>query len=511
MSAGAPGANDPHFRAMVERCGFGVWNVGAGGATLYVNPAMCAMLEVDSQHDLEGRAQASFFSPEDLARITAAERAGMGTVHVGIRGARGARRHTICVVSPVGEGASVPQGSALRTFADVTDLQREEERSQRAEKLEAIGRLAGGIAHDFNNLLLVVYTCCGLLDRLIPEGQPARTYVRQIEAAVKRGADLTRQVLTFSRQDVAAPTSVDVNEVVKSLIAMLNRVIPDDIEVRANVDRSLWPVFVNRGRLEQVLMNLALNARDAMPNGGKLVISTANLEVAGEQARNLDVAPGEYVLIAVADTGHGMDEETRAKAFEPFFTTKASKGTGLGLATSFGIVRQAGGAITADTTPGHGATFSVWLPVARAHGREEESLEPPRSSRTAVETVLLVDDEEAIRKPLAEFLRLHGFKVLEAHNGVSAMEHAEKYEGPIEVLVTDVVMPRMGGKTLADALRARRPEMRVLFLSGHSESTIARRGQAESGAAVLQKPFPPLALVSRIHELVTGAALKAGP
>ena len=496
MPLGSP--TESRFRALVDGCPLGVWNLGSNGQTVYVNDALRALLELDAEADLAAADLTRFFSEGDLARLAVLR---AGTVRVGLRGARGTKRQVLCAVSEVVDGSAAP--GTLRTFVDVTDLWREHERSQRAEKLEAIGRLAGGIAHDFNNLLMVVYTCAGLLDRHLPPGPVARSYLEQIESAVKRGAELTRQVLAFAKQDTASPTSVDVNEVVRSLVQMLARVIGDQIEVRANADRSLHPVLANRGQLEQVLMNLALNARDAMPTGGKLVISTANVELSGEDARELDVPPGDYVLMAVSDTGHGMDADTKGRVFEPFFTTKAG-GTGLGLATSFGIVRQSGGAITVESAPGTGSSFSVWLPVFRGPHAEPPPVYAPRAPRVGKETVLLVDDEEAIRRPLAEFLRLHGFTVLEAKNGVEALEHAERHEGAIHALVTDVVMPKMGGRPLADALRAARPDLRVLYLSGHSDSTIGRRGALEPGVAVLQKPFPPAALVSRIHDVIAG-------
>jgi CheY-like chemotaxis protein len=243
-----------------------------------------------------------------------------------------------------------------------------------------------------------------------------------------------------------------------------------------------------------------------MPRGGKLVVSTANVLLDVDASRQLDVPAGAYVLIAVTDTGFGMDDETRGRVFEPFFTTKAGKGTGLGLATAFGIVRESGGAIAVESAPSKGTTFRIWMPFAKEQVPEPRITEHPPVSRRGTETILLVDDEEGVRAPLAEFLRLHGFVVLEARNGLDAMEHARRYRGEIHVLVTDVVMPRMGGKSLADALLTLRPTMRVLFLSGYSESTILRRGHLDSGVVLLQKPFPPEALVARIQELIGAPA-----
>jgi signal transduction histidine kinase len=496
---------EQRYRAIVDRCGFGVWEIADDGTTLFVNPPMCRMLEVDGVAELKGRDPSAFLS-NGLARMVAAQADAGGCAEVEIVGLRGGRRHTIGFASPPEPSGNAPTRSTIFAFADVTALRRVQERSLQAQKLEAVGRLAGGVAHDFNNLLTIIYACCGILGRRLADDDPGRPQVAQIEAAVKRGSDLTRQVLSFARQDAVQPTAVDVNEVVKKMIGMLRHVIGDDIELRANADRSLRPVRADRGQLEQVLMNLALNARDAMPRGGKLVISTANVELDAREAVELDVDPGRYVLLAVADTGHGMDEETRARVFEPFFTTKEGKGSGLGLATAFGIARQSGGAITVDSAPGRGATFRVWLPVATSERPAPASLSPPRMTLRGTQTVLLVDDEEMIRSSLAEFLRMHGFTVLEARSGADALEQSKRYAGEIDLLVTDVVMPRMGGKTLAETLAALRPSIKVLYLTGHSESTIIRRGHIDAGVALLQKPFPPEALVSRILELVTPEA-----
>ncbi len=478
------------YEAAVERGGFGVWEIGDDRQTIYANAAMRALLEVERLADLVGHDPGIFFADYDPTRESP-----RGAVYVELRGARGGRRYVTAVASRV-EGAA----SSVWTFADVTDMRRAQERAQQAQRLEAIGRLAGGIAHDFNNLLTVIYTCCALLDRRLRNDDPLRAYVEQIDAAAKRGGDLTRQVLSFARDRAIEPRIVDLNDTLGKMTVLLRRLIGDDVELRANVDRSLRPVRADRSQLEQVIMNLALNARDAMPEGGKIVVSTTNVELEGPQAHDLDLAPGDYVLLAISDTGVGMDEATRARVFEPFFTTKAGKGTGLGLATSFGIVRQSGGAIAVESTPGRGATVRVWFPAAAEAG-EEPSDPPPSAARRGTETVLLVDDDDAVREPLAEFLRLYGFTVLEARNGLTALEHAKGHTGAIDVLVTDVLMPRMGGRSLADALVALRPTLKVLYLSGHSDSTIHRRGQLAPGVAVLQKPFPPEALVSRIHEL----------
>jgi signal transduction histidine kinase len=483
------------YGAVVENGGFGVWEIRDDRGTSFVNAAMCDLLEIDGPGDLVGRDPGTFFAGPDPTAAPGT----FAPVQVEIVGRRGGHRHAIA------SGAAARDGHRAWVFADVTEMRRVQERAQQAQKLEAIGRLASGIAHDFNNLLTVVYTCCGLLARRLAGDSSNRGYVEQIEAAARRGGDLTRQVLSFARDGSIAPSSVDVNDLVTKMTGLLRRVIGDDIELRANVDRSLHPVRADRTQLEQVLMNLALNARDAMPSGGKLVISTTNVEIEAAQAGELDVAPGDYVLLAVSDTGVGMDDETRAHVFEPFFTTKGGKGTGLGLATSFGIVRQTGGAIAIESAPNQGAIVRVWLPASKVSVSDAPHEGQHSAARPGTETVLLVDDDDAMRGALAEFLRIYGFTVVEARNGPDALAHAREHPGEIHVLVTDVVMPRMGGKTLAETLVALRPKMRVLYLTGHSESTVHRRGQVEAGAVVLQKPFPPEALVSRVHELLRSA------
>ena len=478
------------YGAIVEHGAFGVWEIGDDRRTLYLNAAMRALLELDVSADLAGADPGSFFVDRDPTRGSVPE----GGAYVELRGAQGGRRFVIAVVARTPDGAS-----SVWSFADVTEMRRAEHSAEQAQKLEAIGRLAGGIAHDFNNLLTIVYTCCALLLQRLREGEPLRAYVEQIDGAAKRGGALTRHLLSFARDRTSERRIVDLNHVLEEMAALLKRLIGDDVELRSNFEPSLRRIRVDRSQLEQVIMNLFLNARDAMPRGGKLVVSTTNVELDAAQAKDLDLPPGDHVLLAVSDTGIGMDDAIRERAFEPFFTTKEDKGTGLGLATSFGIVRQSGGAITIHSTPARGTTVRVWLPAAE--GTEDAAAPPPSAARRGTETIMLVDDDDAVREPLAEFLRLYGFTVLEARRGLEAIEQAKNHPAPIDVLVTDVVMPRMGGKSLAESIVQMRPGIKVLYLSGHSESTIHRRGQLPPGVAVLQKPFPPEALVSRIHEI----------
>jgi PAS domain S-box-containing protein len=495
--------SEQRYRTLAENSAVGIWHLTHDGRTLYANPAMCAMLEVDRTDDLAERPYTSFFSAESLARMDAEPT--NAPAEAEIVGLRGGRRDVVCW------GASLcnsngERTSSIRTFTDVTELRELQGQFHQAQKMEAIGRLAGGVAHDFNNLLTVVLTCCGLLQRRLPDGDPGRKQVDHIESAVKRGSALTRQILAFARQQILEPMVLDMNDVVSRIETLLRHLIGEDIELHAQLARSPWRIKADRGQIEQILMNLAVNARDAMPRGGKLTITTSNVELDDLRAHHVGVTPGRYALLTVSDTGCGMDAATRARIFEPFFTTKeVGKGTGLGLATVFGIVRQSRGAVQVDSAPGRGASFRVYLPAVE----HEAALQAPSEAAPAVaaghQTVLLVDDEDSIRGPLAEFLRMHGFTILEARNGKEAIACSDAFAGPIDILVTDVVMPKMGGKSLAEHLSPRRPGIRVLYLSGYAENTIVRRGHLDAGAALLQKPFAPEALVSRIHELLAGS------
>jgi PAS domain S-box-containing protein len=503
--------SEQRYRTLAESSAVGIWHTAADGRTLYVNPAMCSMLEIDKPEELEQKTYRSFFSPASLEQMdqeqAAAPSRSSWSSEVEIIGMRGGRRDVVCLAAPL-FNADHQLTSSIRTFTDVTDMRRLQVQFHQAQKMEAVGRLAGGIAHDFNNLLTTVLTCCGLLQRRLPEGDPGRQHVDHIEKAVKRGSALTRQVLAFARQQILEPTVLDLNDVVVKIETLLRHLIGEDIELKAQLDPRLLRIKCDRGQIEQILMNLAVNARDAMPRGGHLTITTTNAVLDEHSAkRALGIAPGSYVCLTVTDTGCGMDETTRARIFEPFFTTKETgKGTGLGLSTVFGIVQQSRGGVVVDSAPGKGATFRVYFPTVTGESEEQPAPDEKRPKmRPGKETILLVDDEDSIRIPLAEFLRLNGYTVLEARNGQEAMTRGEMHEGFIHVLVTDVVMPKMGGKSLAERLTPRHPRMKVLYLSGYAEATIVRRGHLDAGAKLLQKPFAPETLVNRIHELLADA------
>jgi PAS domain S-box-containing protein len=386
---------------------------------------------------------------------------------------------------------------------DVTERRRLEEQFQQSQKMEAIGRLAGGIAHDFNNLLTVINGYGEVLAAGLPAGHPTRKSVGAIVAAGLRAAGLTRQLLTFSRKAIVEPKVLDLTALVADLHNMLGRVIGEDVRLVLATQPALGAVKADPGQLEQVLMNLVVNARDAMPTGGQLTIELRSFELDDNYARvHPTVRTGPYVLLAVADTGTGMDEATRARVFEPFFTTKGEKGTGLGLATVFGIVQQAGGHIDVYSEPGHGTTFKVYLPRIAAAADQSVVGVAPSEMPAGTETVLLVEDEDGVRALTRHVLAECGYLVLEARDGVDAMRMAARHEGPIDLLITDVVMPRLGGRATAVRLRADRPSLRVLYVSGYTDDAVVRHGILEAEVHFLQKPFTPLALAVKVRQVL---------
>jgi PAS domain S-box-containing protein len=388
---------------------------------------------------------------------------------------------------------------------DVTERKELEEQLRQAQKIEAVGKLAGGIAHDFNNLLTIINGYGDLTLRRLHEEDPLRVNVEEMRKAGERAAGLTRQLLAFSRKQVLQPKVLDLNGVVTEMEKMLRRLIGEDIELRVALGPGLGSIKADPGQIEQVLLNLAVNARDAMPRGGKLTVSTENVYLdEGYAARHVAVVPGQYVMLAVSDTGTGMDEQTRARIFEPFFTTKEQgKGTGLGLSTIYGIVKQSGGYIWVDSAPGEGATFRIYLP----HATEELEGEPVDAAAVSLPeprgaTVLLAEDEGALRAIVERILTKRGYRVLAASGGAEALALAERHDGPIDLLVTDVVMPLMSGQELAHRLVRRRGDVPVLFLTGYSMEAVANHGVLRPGSELLKKPFSPQELAVAVSELL---------
>jgi nitrogen fixation negative regulator NifL len=400
----------------------------------------------------------------------------------------------------------------LAMFTDVTQRKRAneelgilEKQFRQAQKMEAVGRLAGGVAHDFNNLMSVVISYAELMASDLEPKDPMRTDVEEIRTAGLRAAHLTRQLLAFSRQQVLESRVIDLNELLTDFEKMLRRLLGADIELVLFPGTRLWPVEADPGQLGQILMNLVINARDAMPQGGRLLIETKNLRLAAELATiHGAVPPGSYVMLSVSDTGVGMDEETEAKIFEPFFTTKEEgKGTGLGLATVLGIVKQSGGHIWVKSQKGAGTTFFVCL--ARVTGALGPSASlPPAEAARGTGTILLVEDDDQVRTLARGILRRSGYVILEASNAGEALLICEK-EGPrIHLLLTDVVMPRMSGPELAERLGRSRPEMKILFMTGYTDDSALRHGVVDPGVEILQKPFTPSSLTEKVRRVLRG-------
>jgi two-component system cell cycle sensor histidine kinase/response regulator CckA len=387
---------------------------------------------------------------------------------------------------------------------DVTDQRRLEDQLRHSQKMEAIGRLAGGVAHDFNNLLAAIMGHSELMLSRIHAGHPLHTNAEEVQKAAARGALLTRQLLAFSRKEVLAPRDLDLNLVVTEMDGMLRRLIGEDIELHSNIGPAPLRVRADRGQLEQVIMNLAVNARDALPRGGRLTIEVAGVMVDVAFAdQHPQLRSGPHVLLTVSDDGCGMDSPTLARAFEPFFTTKAQgKGTGLGLSTVYAIIEQSGGTITVYSEPGLGTTFKVYLP--RADGGPAASA-PERAAGRSLrgsETVLLVEDEDAVRSMAREVLETTGYVVLEARHGPDALAIERAHAETIHLLVTDVVMPQMSGRELAQALIRLRPALRVIYMSGYTDDAVVRHGVLEQGTAFLQKPFALEAFVRKVREVL---------
>ncbi|HEU4686524.1 MAG TPA: PAS domain S-box protein [Nitrospira sp.] len=390
-------------------------------------------------------------------------------------------------------------------------LRQTEAQLQQSQKMEAVGRLAGGVAHDFNNLLTVIRGYSELLLARFQPGDPMRKDMEEVKKAADRASGLTRQLLAFSRRQFIAPKVVDLNALVVNMDGMLRRLIGEDIiELCAELAPNLGAIQADPGQIEQVIMNLAVNARDAMPKGGRLTIETLNVTVQRTaQPEMIGLEPGPYVMLAVRDTGHGMDAETRSHLFEPFFTTKEKgKGTGLGLSTVYGIVKQSKGSITVDSAPGQGTTFRIYFPLVDTDASAGNGAIGDSAPEHGRETILLVEDEPAVRGLVHETLRLHGYTVLEARHGIEALMTVARHTGPIHLLLTDVVMPQMSGPEVAEKLRALRPKTKVLYMSGYPDHPVFERDGVSREASFLPKPFTPHVLAKKVREVLDG--LKAG-
>ena len=409
--------------------------------------------------------------------------------------------------APLHDARGVVTGTML-IAADLTEMRRLEVQYRQAQKMEAVGRLAGGIAHDFNNLLTAILGTTGLLLDDLGSDTRTRLDVQEIEKAAKRAAGLTRQLLVFSRQQVLEPRILDLNAVVRDVQRMLSRLIGADVQLRLQLAAEVGPVQADLGQLQQAIVNLVVNARDAMPRGGRVTIETADVDLDPRQLEAHTLTqPGPYVLLAVHDSGVGMDAATKARLFEPFFTTKeAGKGTGLGLATVYSIVKQSGGYIWAYSEVGQGTTFKIYLP--RVAGTPETAMvQTPATLAVGSETVLVVEDQAEVRGLTTRILEARGYTVLAADNAHAALQLAERYVKRIDLLLTDVVMPGVNGRELALRLASERRDIKVLFVSGYTGEAIRQHGLLELEASFLQKPFTPDVLARRVRDVLDGAAL----
>jgi len=500
-------ATEASFATLVEHAPVGIYRSSPEGRFLSVNAAVVRMLgyetgaqvlNLDMARDVYADAaerqrlvERDTYSDRQYDNVEATWKRRDGrllTVQLSVRAVRNAAGRV----------------DYYETFVrDVTDQRRLQQQVLQSQKMEAVGRLAGGVAHDFNNLLTVITSYSDLLLEDLAPGDAKRDDLEQVRKAADGAAALTRQLLAFSRQQVVEPRVVSLNTVVEGLQKILRRVIGEDIEVTIALAPDLESVRADVGQLEQVLMNLVVNARDAMPTGGRLTVETANVEHDPEYARDREAAAvRRFAMLAVTDTGCGMDEATKARIFEPFFTTKETgKGTGLGLATVYGIVKQAGGFIWVYSEPGQGTSFKIYLPAVDATAERTTAAATTPAPR-GTETVLLVEDAAAVRAVTKQILERQGYTVLEAPDGEAGLRLAQRHRGVIHLLLTDVVMPRVGGRELAEQLTRLRPDVKVLYASGYTDDSVVRHGILESGTAYLQKPFSPESLARKVRDVL---------
>jgi PAS domain S-box-containing protein len=495
------------FRSVIENAPYGIYRAQASGKLLLVNPALQKMLGYETQEELlqVNLASEVYLNPLEHQKVNElfANQKEFADVDVEWKRKDGKPIRARCtgwLVKGASEGAGY-----FEVFAeDVTEKWLLERQLRMAQKMEAVGRLSGGIAHDFNNLLGVIIGYSQVLKRTLPAGTAFLEHAEEIEKAGQRAAALTRQLLAFSRQQVLAPAVLDLNALISEMEKLLPRLIGEDIEIVMALDPAVGRVKADHGQIEQVVMNLAVNARDAMPHGGKVVIATANAMLDEAYTRQHPGSKaGDFVMLSVTDTGTGIDSETLAHIFEPFFTTKErGKGTGLGLATVYGIVKQSDGYVWVSSAPGKGTSFEVYLPRIEEPVTVIEPAVPTVETFQGAETVLLVEDADALRKLTHMLLEQHGYRVLAAANGAEALLKTQEKPERINLLLTDVIMPGLNGRALAERLGALQPGLKVLYMSGYTDDAIVNHGVLESGTYLLHKPFSEESLIRKVREVL---------
>ncbi len=498
--------SEARYRSLVQSSVYGIYRSSLEGRFLDVNPALITMLGygsaeevllLDPEKDVFAHAEEHTRLIDEFRRTGRLDgiemkwkRKDSSTITVRISGR---------AVSSADEPADVLEAIA----EDVTDRRVLEDQFRQAQKMEAVGRLAGGVAHDFNNLLMVISGYAEVMLTKLDLEDPLHEKARSIQQASDRATTLTRQLLAFSRKQLLELKVVDVNAIVADMERLLRPLIGENVELATKLAVDAGHVRADAGQLEQVLMNLVVNAKDAMPNGGKLTVQTQNIVLDEDHRRGQTfIRPGNYVMLSVSDTGMGMDKETQSRIFEPFFTTKEKgKGTGLGLSTVYGIVKQSGGYVMVQSEITRGTTFHIYLPRVEEPA-EMHTAPVARAAAGGTETVLLVEDEESVRQLVRETLSLKGYRVVEAENGEAGLAAAAQHKGKIDLVITDVVMPGMGGRELVKQLAQVRPEAKVLYLSGYTEDAIVSEGTIESGTAFLQKPFTLQNLSRKVREVL---------
>ena len=498
--------SEARYRSLILSAAYGIYRSSLDGRFLDVNPALINMLGYNSVEEvlaLDPR-QDVFLNPEELGRLSDDYRR-TGVLN-GIEVQWKRKDGHVIIVRLSGramDGQDEAKGELEIIAEDITERRQLEEQFRQAQKMEAVGRLAGGVAHDFNNLLMVINGYTEVLLEQLDSADSRYQKVHSIQQAADRAAMLTRQLLAFSRKQLLELKVVDVNRVIGDMERLLRPLIGENIELTTRLSPDAGRTRADAGQLEQVIMNLVVNAKDAMPEGGRITMQSSEITVRHNFREHRYIQPGRYVVISLTDTGHGMDKETLSRIFEPFFTTKEKgKGTGLGLSTVYGIVKQSGGYVFANSELGGGTTFYIYLPRVEDSAEALSPMKAQESEKGGSETVLLVEDEDSVRELVRETLVGRGYEVLEADNGEAGLRLAEAHVDKIDILITDVVMPGMGGRELAKRLMAMCPKIGVLYLSGYTEDAIVNHGALDPGTAFLQNPFTLQKLAQKVRDVL---------